>query len=258
MKLIGFLSVCALLLVPSAAQAQPSDRDITLAVHHELKKESKKQRSLPKLVLPNITALSNALSKADRSVLKQQQQKSAQTLSFWNGRGKWLRATRHEKCWEVPWQRSCTLARASFRLHNTLGNLATRRLNTELPITNDWVTAVHLIQRVFPGTESWLLSCSAAEGGHGRWVRYGGGSYYPGYEYTDAVGNWLQYRWSTFKGHYRNGLASLRARGFKIDMPASTDVQAWLMPMGAAIAGGWARWSGNDNSHWSASWGNGC
>jgi len=127
-----------------------------------------------------------------------------------------------------------------------------------LPNPNDWQTSVRVVQRAFPGTESWLLSCSAAEGGHGRWVRYGGGSYYSGYEYTDAVGGWPQYRWSTFKGHYRHGLESLRSRGFVVHLPPPEDVKAWLLPMGHAIAAGWARWSGNDDSHWSASWGNGC
>lgn len=218
---------------------------------------SKKVR-LPPLVLPNTAALTKALMKADRKTVAEQQVASARVLAFFNGKGRWLRAPRAEKCWQVPWQRSCTIARHTYRMHEKLGQLATQRLRSELPQPNDWVTAVRVIQRVFPNTESWLLSCSAAEGGHGRWVRFGGGSYYPGYEYTDAVGGWPQYRWSTFKGHYRNGLAALRARGFNIDMPEPNDVQAWLLPMGHAIAAGWARWSGNDDSHWSASWGNGC
>lgn len=127
-----------------------------------------------------------------------------------------------------------------------------------LPTSNDWITSVGIVQRVFPGTRSWLLSCSAAEGGHGAWVRYGGGSYYPGYEYTGAVGAWLQYRWGTFKGHYRHGLEALRQKGFIVDLPEPDDVRAWLSPLAVAVAGGWARWSGNDDSHWSASWGNGC
>jgi hypothetical protein len=127
-----------------------------------------------------------------------------------------------------------------------------------IPATNDWVTAVNLVQRVFPGTEAWLLSCSSAEGGHGRWVTYGGGSYYPGFENRYTVGGPLQYKWPTFRGHYRNALESLRSRGYIVDLPSPDDVQAWLSMTGQALAGGWARWSGNDSSHWSASWGNGC
>lgn len=215
-------------------------------------------KSLPPLVLPNVQALTRKLLRSDRETMVNQLHASRNVLRFWEGKGRWLRAPRQGKCWDVPWQRSCTIARASYRLHLTLSVAAQRELWRALPNPDDWVTAVRVIQRVFPGTESWLLSCSAAEGGHGRWVRFGGGSYYPGYEHTDAVGGWPQYRWSTFKGHYRHGLDALRARGFRINLPEPTDVRAWLLPMGHAIAAGWARWSGNDNSHWSASWGNGC
>ena len=122
----------------------------------------------------------------------------------------------------------------------------------------DWPGAVREVQKAFPGTSSWLLSCSAAESRWGAWVRYGGSPYYAGYEYTNAVGGWLQYRWYTFKGHYRHGLESARSRGFRVNLPPPDDVRAWLSPLGQAIAGGWARWSGNDDSHWSASWGRGC
>jgi len=220
-------------------------------------KQAQKKQVARKLNLPNVAALTKRLLRVDRKIVQQQLSKSRQVIGFWKTHT-WLLAPRKEKCWEVPWQRSCTIARHSFRLHSTLSLTAERRLNRELPLPDDWATAVHVVQRAFPGTEGWLMSCSAAEGGHGRWVRFGGGSYYAGYEYTDAVGGWPQYRWSTFKGHYRHGLESLRSRGFEITMPAPEDVRAWLMPMGHAIAAGWARWSGNDGSHWSASWGNGC
>ena len=156
---------------------------------------------------------------------------------------------------------NCQRLRERYRYWRTaakINRVAAQNDQRTLHSTRTWRGAVEEVQRAFPGTASWLMSCSGAEGGHGRWVRYGGGAYYPGYEYTDAVGNWLQYRWSTFKGHYRHGLDSLRSRGFRFHLPPPTDVRAWLLPIGAAIAGGWARWSGNDDSHWSASWGNGC
>jgi hypothetical protein len=127
-----------------------------------------------------------------------------------------------------------------------------------LPEPSSWVAAVRVVQRPFPGTSSWLLSCSAAESHWGSWVRFGGSPYYQGYEYTNEVGGFLQYRWRTFQGHYRHGLESLRERGFLVSLPAPSDVRAWLSPLGQAVAGGWARWSGNDDSHWSASWGRGC
>lgn len=261
--LLGCLVLLATIAVRTAvAQEQSSARrtvePATTAAQRDVVKASTKKVLRP-LVLPNIEALTTRLLRAERPSVQKQLVKSRQVVGFFEARQhRWLVAPRRTKCWEVPWQRTCTVARHAYRLHSALLAAGQRKLDSELPLPNDWVTSVKIIQRVFPGTESWLLSCSAAEGGHGRWVRYGGGSYYPGYEYTDAVGGWPQYRWSTFKGHYRNGLDALRARGFKVDMPHPSDVRAWLMPMGHAIAAGWARWSGNDDSHWSASWGNGC
>lgn len=256
--LIGGVVALVALAVGSSS-AQVPDISVRTPAPVPLQVRATQVRVLPKLVLPDRQALLRALLRADRPVVAKQLAASQKVVRFFeNPERTWLRAPRQEKCWDVPWQRSCTIARHAYRLHLTLALAAKDKLRRELPQPNDWVTAVHVIQRVFPTTESWLLSCSAAEGGHGRWVRYGGGAYYPGYEYTDAVGGWPQYRWSTFKGHYRHGLDALRAQGFVIDMPEPDDVRAWLMPMGHAIAAGWARWSHNDNSHWSASWNNGC
>lgn len=127
-----------------------------------------------------------------------------------------------------------------------------------IPVSNDWRTSVLVVQRAFPGTASRLLSCSGAEGGHGVWVIFGGGSYYPGAEYAytfhgPMVGGPMQYMWGTFKGHYRRGLESLRDRGFRVHLPPVSDVAAWRSMTAQAIAAGWAFWSDNDGSHWSAS-----
>jgi hypothetical protein len=86
-----------------------------------------------------------------------------------------------------------------------------------IPASNDWRTSVLIVQRAFPGTAHVLLSCSSAEGGHGRWGIFGGAPYYPGAEYAqtfhgDMVGGPMQYMWDTFRGHYRRGLDSLRER----------------------------------------------
>lgn len=123
-----------------------------------------------------------------------------------------------------------------------------------------WHRAVREVQRVFPGTESWLLSCSAAEGGHGRWVGYGGQGYSASLRDSDTVGGPLQFRWSTFRGMFRHALDHVRERGFIVPShlrDPSSDV-TWRSALGQALAGGWARYTGNDDSHWSASWGNGC
>lgn len=119
-----------------------------------------------------------------------------------------------------------------------------------------WPRAVAEVQRVFPGTESWLLSCSAAEGGHGRWVGYSGVSYSTWLRDSDTVGGPLQFRFSTFTGMYRRGVDYVVGKGFKV--PRMDSTTAWRSALGQAIAGGWARYTGNDDSHWSASFGRGC
>lgn len=124
-----------------------------------------------------------------------------------------------------------------------------------LPDTNDWQTAVKIAQRVYPGTDAWLLSCSRGEGGHGRWVRYGGGSYYPGYERTDAVGGWLQFRPSTYYAYVYTAISYARHHGFTV--PAAA--RSWLSPLGQALTGGYMRKiAGNSHWHWQASIDRGC
>lgn len=120
-----------------------------------------------------------------------------------------------------------------------------------------WLRAVEEVQRVFPGTSGWLLSCSAAEGGHGRWVGYSGVAYSAWLRDSDTVGGNLQFRFSTFKGMYRRAVDYVREREYRV--PAySSFTAAWRSSTGQALAGGWARYTGNDNAHWSASWGRGC
>lgn len=121
-----------------------------------------------------------------------------------------------------------------------------------------WHRAVRESQKVFPGTEGWLLSCSAAEGGHGRWVGYAGVGYSTGLRDSDTVGGPMQYRFSTFTGHFRHALEYVREHRYFVPRSLYDRTNAWTSALGQALAGGWARYTGNDNSHWQASWGNGC
>lgn len=115
-----------------------------------------------------------------------------------------------------------------------------------IPATNDWAVAVTLADRIYPGTKQWALSCSGGEGGHGGWVRYGGGSYYPGYEHTDAVGGWMQFRPSTFYAHVAQAFDDARSRGFILN-PA---YESWLHPIGQAVTAAYMRAMGWSHIHW--------
>lgn len=121
-----------------------------------------------------------------------------------------------------------------------------------------WHRAIEEVQKIFPGTESWLLSCSAAEGGWGRWVGYAGVSYSDGLRDSDTVGGPLQYRFSTFTGHFRHALQYLRKEHWLVPRALRDMTNAWTSALGQALAGGWARYTGNDGHHWSASHGRGC
>lgn len=123
------------------------------------------------------------------------------------------------------------------------------------PGQNAWLRAVEEVQKVFPGTSSWLISCSAAEGGHGRWVGYGGVSYSVGLRDSNTVGGPLQYRYQTFRGMYRRALLSLGR--YRIPEHLRDYDSAWRSALGQALAGGWGILHGQ-RSHWSASYGRGC
>lgn len=215
----------------------------------------------PPIHLPNIAALVKKLEQSDRTTAARQYVASEKTLAFWNNKGRWLRAPRHDRCAEVPWQRSCTVARASYRLHSKLAAVAEYRLIHELPNINDWRTAVHFVQKIYPGTESWLLAISAREGGWGQWVWYGGRpwtGYHIGNDFlgADTVGGQLQFRYSTFAPYWRHTQDDLKNRGFIIPEfkmpPAGGDPKyaAWLSPLGQALTGAYMRYTGQDACHW--------
>lgn len=216
-----------------------------------------------RLLLPNIPRQLATLKSAPRERVQRQLASSKTKLAFWKTHS-WVLAKRHKKCWEVPWQRSCTLARANLRLHTELARTAQKRLWKELPLTNDWQTAVRIAQRVYPGTASWMLSISDREGGWGRWVWWSGvcgdppclwRGYHVGSDATgDTVGGWMQFRFSTFAPYWRGAVKDLRTRGFVIpEFPnrgGPEMYQAWLDPLGQALTAGYMRYYGKDGCHW--------
>lgn len=92
-----------------------------------------------------------------------------------------------------------------------------------------WFKAIDEAQKVYPGTEAWLKSCSASEGGWGRWVPNSQGS---------GVGGWMQMypsTWSTmFYGWSGNegALDYATRKGFTVPESA----RSWYSPLGQALA----------------------
>ena len=149
----------------------------------------------------------------------------------------WLQAPRQQHCTNVPWQRSCLIARQLIRTHtHKLERALDTRWHT-LPATNDWRTSVTLTQRIYPGTASWLLYISAREGGYGRFVMNHQGS---------GAGGWLQYMPSTFYAYVDDARRSVKAKGFVV--PA--EVWTWTHPLGQALTGAYMRYTGRDGCHW--------
>jgi hypothetical protein len=114
---------------------------------------------------------------------------------------------------------------------------------THIPYTGDWVVATKLVQRVYPGTQWWLLSCSKTEGGWGPFVYNRQGS---------GAAGWMQFMPSTFYGNLDNALADFYKRGFTV---ARGRVASVYSPLGQAIVAGYMRYYGKDRGHW---YGSGC
>jgi hypothetical protein len=89
-----------------------------------------------------------------------------------------------------------------------------------------WRQAVQETQRAYPGTASWLMSCSASEGGWGRWVPNSQGA---------PPGGWLQFYESTFWRMWEAAHADIKARGYHVPRSA----HSWYSPLGQALAGAW-------------------
>lgn len=127
---------------------------------------------------------------------------------------------------------------------------AERRLGMAVPLSSDWLTAVRQVQRVFPGSEAWLVSCSGGEGSHGVWV-WNGGEPASSSHHGSGAGGWMQYMSGTFWTDYRQAVADARGRGFKV--PAGS--ASWYSATGQALAGGWAYF----HARWPGKWtGGGC
>lgn len=122
------------------------------------------------------------------------------------------------------------------------------RLDRTLPMTGDWLTAVQVAQRPYPGSGWWLVSCSRTEGGHGPWVWYGHLSY-PRYGTQRTPGGPMQYMQGTFWTDFNRAFADLRARGWTVPFAA----RSYYSMLGQALAGGWAYYHDRPAGKWTGS-----
>lgn len=96
----------------------------------------------------------------------------------------------------------------------------------------DWLAAVKVADRAFPGTAGWLLSCSSAtsEGGWGRFVWNGGsllseadrvkardGLTTPT-EHGSGAGGWLQFKHGTWDRNAARAFAEATSRGVNVPL----------------------------------------
>lgn len=157
-------------------------------------------------------------------------------------------------CDSVDARLPAAVCRAATRLPTY--EAALDRLLATFPETGDWLTAVSVVQRAYPGSYDWIERCSGSEGGHGVFVYYGGRAA-SSYEISAQVesstpGGWMQYFPGTFWGDFNAAAADLTARGFRLPASASS----WFSPLGQAAAAGWAYVYG---SHSTGKWtGSGC
>ena len=181
-----------------------------------------------KLLLATATAaLVAALPATAASQEQEKLRKSETVVNFFTGsKHGWMIARNQTYCTAVPWLATCTIARAKLKWHQGRAEKLKRQLWYSLPHTRDWMTAVRVAQRAYPGTARWLASCSASEGGHGRWVPNRDGA---------PPGGWMQMYSSTFWRMYGEARSDLNARGFVV--PGST--ASWYSPLGQALASAW-------------------
>ena len=106
-----------------------------------------------------------------------------------------------------------------------------------LGATGDWLTAVRIVQRVYPGTGDWLRYISHREGGWGRFVMNTQGS---------GAGGWMQFMASTFYAYNDDAYADARRRGFIL--PPATNT--WTHPLGQALTAAYMRYTHRDGCHW--------
>jgi Skp family chaperone for outer membrane proteins len=118
-----------------------------------------------------------------------------------------------------------------------LQNCTDRKAAKMIPETTDWVTAVNIVQRMYPGTKDWLLYISHREGGYGGFVMNHQGS---------GAGGWMQFMSGTYYGYSPAAFADAKRRGFIVQ----DSWNQWTHPLGQAITAGYMKYYGREGCHW--------
>ena len=147
-------------------------------------------------------------------------------------------AKKHPKCWNVPWHKSCTIARKLVRVHEQ--NIRDNWLTIE--DTGNWTRAVRYAQRPYPNTDDWLFFISNREC---RACYTVDGGFVCNYQGSGACGP-MQFMSGTFYGHYDDAKADLANRGFIVP----DEVWDWHNALGQALTAAYMRYTHQDGCHW--------
>jgi hypothetical protein len=148
----------------------------------------------------------------------------------------WMVASRKKKCSEVPWRKSCKIARKLVEKHEAVIDSYT------LPNTDNWTRAMRIAQRVVPGTLDWLSFISNREC---RACYTVPGGFICNYQGSGACGP-MQFMSGTFYGYVDAARAFVSAQGFVV----ADEVWSWDNPLGQALTAGYMRYTGQDGCHW--------
>ena len=107
-----------------------------------------------------------------------------------------------------------------------------------------WIQAMREVQKVHPGTEGWLRSCSSSEGA-GRNLSI---NWFQMNHQGSGAGGWLQFMESTFWRMFWAAKADAEARGFIVP----DGLASWSSRTGQALAGAWGLTHGRRHE-WSGS-----
>lgn len=69
------------------------------------------------LALAGLAGVTGAQAVSESKQVASKLDHSQDVLRFFDTRA-WMRATRQEKCWEVPWSRTCSIARKAYAWHS--------------------------------------------------------------------------------------------------------------------------------------------